>query len=298
MRFFGEMARMGSAEWVKKCFAVYRRYWDLNLKNFPNHMRQYNTNEQSQIVDWQQEGTLSEGLSAALLQSGAASPGDIPIIRVFPAWPIEEDASFSLRAKGDFIVTSLMKSGVVNFIGLTSKRGGSCTVRNYWGTQSVDLYRNNRKSETLSSGLLTFQTQAGENIVLVKSGTNPKDFRVKITPGIAATELTSNDKSLSGEIRNLVPSTPGKSPNYWCTWSAQSYMYGQGAKKVDPILYKIEAISKYSSVYLNEEVLFGDNGWLKNFYTRIWCRGFRHPTRFVEAYRFLQISIRRILDKC
>lgn len=130
-RFFGEMARMGSAEWVRKCLVVYQRYWNATITKHPNHMRRYDTNEQSQIVDCQQEGTLSEGLSAALLQSGAASPGGIPIIRVFPAWPKEEDASFSLRAKGDFIVTSLMKSGNVNFIELTSKRGGSCTVRNY-----------------------------------------------------------------------------------------------------------------------------------------------------------------------
>ena len=273
-RFFGEMARMGSSEWVKKCFAVYRRYWNLNINKFPNRMRRYDTNEQSQVVDWQQEGTLSEGLSAALLQSGAAAPGGIPVIRVFPAWPKDEDASFSLRTKGDFIVTSLMKSGNVDFIELTSNRGGSCTVRNYWGSQSVDIYRNNRKSETLASDLLTFATKAGENIVIVKSGTIPSRFRINIKPvraenGKDKKQITSGSLSLTGATRNLVPSTPGKSPNYWCTWSAQSYMYGQGAKEVDPILYKVEAIPKYSSLYLNEDVLFGDKGWLKNFHQKI-----------------------------
>ena len=268
-RFFGEMARMGSDEWVKKCFVVYRKYWNSTISKHPNHMRRYDTNEQSQIVDWQQEGTLSEGLSAALLQSGAASPGGIPVIRVFPAWPKDEDGGFTLRAKGDFIVTSMIKSGNVNFVEVTSNRGGSCTVRNYWGSQSVDLYRNNRKSETFSADLLTFPTTAGENIVIVKSGTSPSDFRVKITPGMGTSKITTNVNPLTGEIRNLVPTSPGKSPNYWCTWSAQSYMYGQGTKKVDPILYKVEAIPKYSSVYLNEEVLFGDKGWLKNFYNKI-----------------------------
>lgn len=268
-RFFGEMARMGSTEWVKKCFAVYRKYYNSTISKHPNHMRRYDTNEQSQIVDWQQEGTLCEGLSASLLQSGAESPGATPIIRIFPAWPKDEDASFTLRAKGDFIVTSMIKSGEVNFIEVTSNRGGSCTIRNYWGSQSVDLYRNNRKSETLTTDLLTFPTQSGENIVIVKNGTNPSDFRIKITPGIAVKNMTINDSPLAGEIRNLIPSTPGKSPNYWCTWSAQSYMYGQGAKEVDPIIYKVEAIPKYSSVYLNEEVLFGDKGWLKNFYNKI-----------------------------
>jgi len=90
------------------------------------------------------------------------------------------DASFTLRAKGDFLVTSLMKAGKVDFIEVTSQRGAPCSLRNYWGKQSVDLYRNNKKSETLSAELLTFATKPGENIVIVKSGTKPADFRVTI----------------------------------------------------------------------------------------------------------------------
>lgn len=73
----------------------------------------------------------------------------------------------------------------------------------------------------------------------------------------------------TAETRNLVPSEPGTSPNYWCTWTAQSYMYGQGAKENDPILFKVESIGTYSSLYLNEEVLFGDNGWLGTFHRKV-----------------------------
>ena len=90
------------------------------------------------------------------------------------------DASFTLRAKGDFLVTSLMRAGKVDFIEVTSQRGGPCALRNFWGRQSVDLYRNNKKSETLSVELLTFETKKGENIVVVKSGTKPVDFRVTL----------------------------------------------------------------------------------------------------------------------
>jgi hypothetical protein len=75
-------------------------------------------------------------------------------------------------------VTSMMKAGKVNFIEVTSQRGGPCTMRNYWGKQGVDIYRNNKKSETLSAELLTFATKLGENIVIVRSGTKPADFRV------------------------------------------------------------------------------------------------------------------------
>ncbi|MEI7899819.1 MAG: hypothetical protein WCK89_06170 [bacterium] len=181
-RFFGLMARMGSADWVKKCFAAMGRHWknpDDPWPGFPNRIRQYNP-EGGFALDWQHDGTFSEGLGQALLQSGAAAPGGTPIIRVFPAWPSDMDASFSLRAKGDFLVTSLMKSGKVDFIEVTSQRGGPCMLRNYWGKQSVDLYRNNKKRETPTAELLTFDTGKGENIVIVKSGTKPADFRVTL----------------------------------------------------------------------------------------------------------------------
>ena len=69
--------------------------------------------------------------------------------------------------------------------------------------------------------------------------------------------------------RNLVPAELGKSPNYWCTWSAQSYMHGQGAKDNDPILYQVASIDKYAALQLNEENLFGAKGWLRNFYPKI-----------------------------
>jgi hypothetical protein len=53
-------------------------------------------------------------------------------------------------------------------------------LRNYWGKQSVDLYRNSKKSETLSAELLTLVTKPGENIVIVRSGTKPADYRVTL----------------------------------------------------------------------------------------------------------------------
>jgi hypothetical protein len=71
------------------------------------------------------------------------------------------------------------------------------------------------------------------------------------------------------QARNLVPSEPGKSPNYWCTWAAQNYMYGQGAKEIDSILFKVESIGKYSAKYLNEEDLFGNNSWLMTFHQKV-----------------------------
>ncbi len=80
---------------------------------------------------------------------------------------------------------------------------------------------------------------------------------------------TAGAAAANAAARNLVPAEPGKSPNYWCTWSAQSYMQGQGAKNNDPILYQVASIDKYAALQLNEETLFGANGWLKNFYSMV-----------------------------
>jgi hypothetical protein len=181
-RFCGEAARLGSVEWVKKCFTYQIAYWKTKSDaptRWINRIREYNP-DGGFALDWQQEATFSEGMGQALLQSGAAAPGGTPVIRVFPAWPKDMDASFSLRAKGDFLVTSLMKAGKVDFIEVISQRGGPCAMRNYWGKQGVDLYRNNKKSEALTEELLAFATKPGENIVIVKSGTKPADFRVTL----------------------------------------------------------------------------------------------------------------------
>ena len=187
-RFCGEAARLGSVEWVKKCFAYQLSYWK-TCQDAPtrwiNRIREYNP-DGGFALDWQQEATMCEGLGQALLQSGAAMPGGTPVVRVFPAWPNEMDASFTLRAKGDFLVTSRMKAGKVDFIEVTSPRGGPCTLRNYWGPQAVDLYRNGKKSETLTAELLTFATKPSENIVIVKTGTQPADFRVNLPVPSAA----------------------------------------------------------------------------------------------------------------
>ena len=80
---------------------------------------------------------------------------------------------------------------------------------------------------------------------------------------LAAVSYAENAK------KNLIPNKPGKSPNYWCTWAAQNYMHGQGAKELDPILLKVEGIGKYYADYLNEETLFGGKGFIVNFFPKV-----------------------------
>lgn len=68
---------------------------------------------------------------------------------------------------------------------------------------------------------------------------------------------------------NLVPTTPVTSHSYWCTWSAQNYMYGRGAKKLDVKLLEGESGNRIAHDQINEQVLLGPDGWARRFFPSI-----------------------------
>ena len=74
-------------------------------------------------------GTLQQGL----MQSVSPRPGEPEVIRVFPAWPHEWEASFRLLARGGFLVTSSSRKGEVEFVEVESRLGEECRLRNPWG---------------------------------------------------------------------------------------------------------------------------------------------------------------------
>lgn len=89
------------------------------------------------------------------------------VIRLFPNWNRQKDASFSrLRAYGAFLVTSSLKDGTVREVDIISEKGRPCNLENPWGSQSVRIIRNGKPSETLSGKRLKFPTATGENIKL------------------------------------------------------------------------------------------------------------------------------------
>lgn len=67
------------------------------------------------------------------------------------------------------------------------------------------------------------------------------------------------------DLPSLVPDTPGVTPNYWCTWAAQNYLYGQGAPALDIAELEGDAGYRHAKEELREEVLFGERGWLEFF---------------------------------
>ena len=132
--------------------------------------------EGPQALDAERLGRASEALHLALLQSNPPAPGEDPILHVFPAWPKEWNAQYTLGARGGFLVSASMESGRVEFVALESRAGAACRLRNPWGEAEIDLYRDGSKAETLKGPLLRFDTRKGERIVIVTSGAAPNRY--------------------------------------------------------------------------------------------------------------------------
>jgi hypothetical protein len=128
--------------------------------------------EGPQATDAERLGRAAQALHLALLQSNPPGPGEDPVLHVFPAWPKEWNARYTLLARGGFLVTSSMNRGSVESIELESQAGAPCKLRNPFPAAAV-LYRNGSRVETLQGPLLEFKTQKGERIVMLPSGKHP-----------------------------------------------------------------------------------------------------------------------------
>jgi hypothetical protein len=117
--------------------------------------------------DAERLGRVAEALHHALLHSAPPAPGGEPIVRVFPAWPKEWDADFTLLARGAFLVSASVEKGNVAAVEIESKAGGQCRLRNPWGEAMVDVYRNGEKRATIAGELLPIDTNRGDVITVV-----------------------------------------------------------------------------------------------------------------------------------
>jgi hypothetical protein len=93
----------------------------------------------SNLTDFQGGGGIEtagsiEALDSMLLQHEGG------VLRLFPDWPAERDASFTrLLAKGAFVVSSEQRGGKVSFVDIISKAGGPLAIASPWGSQNVRL---------------------------------------------------------------------------------------------------------------------------------------------------------------
>jgi hypothetical protein len=112
-----------------------------------------------------------DGVDSMLMQSEGG------VIRLFgdADWPTGKDAHFKrLLAKGAFLVSSEIKSGLVTHVDLTSQVGGSVSVKDPWSTgtptvSTVDANGNvtGSVSYTLTNGIIQFATTAGQSYTIL-----------------------------------------------------------------------------------------------------------------------------------
>lgn len=134
--------------------------------------------EGHQAMGAQRIGNAVAGLVLALCRATPPAPAGETVIRVFPAWPEEWDAQYSLLARGNFLVTSSVQKGTIDFVEILSQSGGECSLRNPWGDQTVvTVYQNGRKWKNMDGSLLTFKTKKGENFVIVQKDSSPDQYK-------------------------------------------------------------------------------------------------------------------------
>lgn len=118
-------------------------------------------------IDAEHIAGLSNGVHSSLLDSTPpeGEHGE-PLLRVFPAWPKDWDADFTLRARGAFTVSAAQTGGKTGAVTIISHAGQSCRLQNPWGGAAVQLTRNGRPAEKLSGALLVFATGSGERLTI------------------------------------------------------------------------------------------------------------------------------------
>jgi hypothetical protein len=105
-------------------------------------------------------GLLTMTLQDALLQSVSPRPGEPEVIRVFPAWPTNWNASFRLLARGGFLVSSRIATGAVHFVEIESRLGEECRLRNPWDRSCI-VQEVGGPSQVLEKEVLCFPTKPG-----------------------------------------------------------------------------------------------------------------------------------------
>lgn len=118
-----------------------------------------------QALSAQHLGRAAQALQLALLQSEPPAPGEAPLLRLFPAWPADWDAAFTLAARGGFTVDAVIRGGRVMRVALTSSAGADCTLVNPFDGP-VLVQRGSGGRETLDRPILNLKTHRGETIVL------------------------------------------------------------------------------------------------------------------------------------
>jgi hypothetical protein len=105
-----------------------------------SHVGKYSKEQPNGLFYWNAHGyfmTEQVAISRLVTELLLQSVGDV--IRVFPAWPADKDASFSgLPAQGGFLVTAEQKAGTIAKLEITSTAGGRLRLVDPWTGKIID----------------------------------------------------------------------------------------------------------------------------------------------------------------
>ena len=124
---------------------------------------------------WQAHGFyMSEQTAVAGLINEFLLQSVENIIRVFPAFPKNQDAKFtSLRARGGFLVTAEQKDGEVARLEITSTAGGKLRMVSPWSSPKVKFPNGSVLALTPdSAGIVELATKKGQTLVFDPALTN------------------------------------------------------------------------------------------------------------------------------
>jgi hypothetical protein len=103
-------------------------------------------------------------------------------IHVFADWPMGTDARFGdLRAYGAFLVSSDVRTNVVQYVRIVSEAGGKVDLVNPWGSQTLHAYRNGTDAGTLSGATVSVPTSVGDVILIAPDGQSYASIVAKLT---------------------------------------------------------------------------------------------------------------------
>ena len=126
--------------------------------------------EGEQTTSVQRLGRAAEAILFALCQSVPSKPGESPVIRIFPAWPNEWNAQFSLLCRGGFLVSSAMVNGEIKQVGIDARQDGLCKIRNPWPGKQVTIFRNDKRWKNQKGDLLIFAANKTDHMLLIPAG--------------------------------------------------------------------------------------------------------------------------------
>lgn len=87
--------------------------------------------------------------------------GHQDIVRVFPVWPRDKDASFhQIRVEGAFLVSSELKDGKVKSLTLFSEKGRDLTLQNPWKGMKVEIKNKTTGKNIVEGEYITMKTEA------------------------------------------------------------------------------------------------------------------------------------------